>query len=326
MNGRCPQSTEVMEARSAGRLEDDTALVAHIGDCPICSRALAQATLGGPLLAALAEPFAPLAEEFEPLDEDTAAMIASGWMEPPPAGTYSPADEARLRRMMSTLEAAEAEGSGEDAAVDPAAAPERRGAEVVPLDRARRLRRRAAVTAGALVVAAAAMLALFVQPPNPTFTFVERPTLVERGSLAGLELVLDRRVCAPSNSPAATPCPWIATREPLTMHYWLEPQAKTRYLMVIARDAEGDLTVLYPPDAEQTPLSPTRGRTNDCRDGLCWLEGGRYEVPPGVLEVAAVFSVDPLPRGRLLADWAPEKWRATGIVDQFTLDVQKDAE
>ena len=110
------------------------------------------------------------------------------------------------------------------------------------------------------------------------------------------------------------------------MHYRLEPHAETRYLMVIARDAEGDLTVLYPLDVEQAPLSPTRGRTKDCKGGLCWLEGGRYEVPPGALEVAAVFSAAPLPRGQLLADWAPEKWRAAGIVERFTLDVQKDAE
>lgn len=185
-----------------------------------------------------------------------------------------------------------------------------------------------------LMVAAAAIAAVFVlrAPTEPAFVSADRETLIRRGDLLGMELALGDRRCDPTRDPAGwvfqlglvTPCKWSA-RETFVMNVRVEPGADARYVAVLSRDRDGRVDVLYPdPGVEVTPLQATRDRVSDhCRGGLCWLEGGHYEVAPtGEMVVVAVFSTSPLPVEEMARSWAP--WRWTGrdrLVERFELEV-----
>lgn len=350
---QCPHMTEVVEAHRAGRLDDEPALFAHLDTCPSCTRAVTRAAID----AALAEPFgaSPARGAYARLDENTAAMIAAGLIEPPAPGTLSPADEARLAKVIASLAHAEAldepletldeplEALDEPLewldepvrGVDAPVEPERRalgggaavavvghpeeqvGAEVVSLDTARR-RRWWWATAG--LVSLAATAALFIQPMTVSMAHDAGVSRLEaRNGRATLDLFVGGKQCGAAER-VVSPCAWTTSRETVDMFYLLEPKATTRYLVVLARDAEDGITVLYPSDAHQSPLDVTRG----CKNGLCWLEGGRYDAPPGRVDLVAVFSVEPLDPTELAAQWAPDTWKAMGVVERFTLEARKD--
>ena len=188
---------------------------------------------------------------------------------------------------------------------------------------------------GVAALAAVAVLAVLVSGPGSgdrLGALLPPDTLTARGSQVGMELGVGGRRCSGVRDPAgwafrlgkAEPCTWRASSEVFTMNVRVEPGASARYVAVIARDEAGEVSLLYPDSkAADTRLETTRGRRDEgCNEDLCWLEGGRYDVPAGRLSVVAVFSSAPLPVSEMTGEWAPWQWAgAERLVERFELEV-----
>lgn len=170
------------------------------------------------------------------------------------------------------------------------------------------------------------------EPPTAGLPAAGRPAaelpLPARGDdvLIGVELSLGEEMCIPHHpeDKDVTPCRWRVADEQLHFYYRREPTARSKYVVVLGRDALGRVQVLYPSSADsQVLLDVTRYRNPDeCPRGLCWLEGGVYHAEKGRLSVAAIFDDKPLPVGALVKTWNPEVWAGpTRKVELFELEV-----
>jgi len=324
----CEHRSDVLAALAAGRLVASASLLAHVGGCAICATAAGAGLFGDALDGALAA--------RSDLSEDEAALLLSDWGEPmPDTSTLSADDRRRLHRAARAFD--EDAGSGGPSVerrlwalgVRPSGvaepAPARSGRPARPI-----------APRWMLMVAAAAVVLLAVRwsgvLEDEWRGILADTTDVARAGTVDLEIGLGERRCTGLRDPAgwafrfgaAAPCRWPISAETFTLNVRVEPDADTRYLAVFARDDAGEVTLLYPKDAAQpSPLVTTVGRKSDlCVDGLCWLEGGRYDVVPGRLSVVAVFSTEPLPTVDMLSRWAPRWWVGPErLVQRFELEV-----
>lgn len=147
------------------------------------------------------------------------------------------------------------------------------------------------ITASAAFIGVLA-IAYFSWPPGGP------PGLMMRGTGTAVALELGDEECEPLKSTAAaTGCEWSPKSEALTVYYRREITAEEKYLVILSVAAGGEERQIHPQggDAE---VAPTTGR--DCEDGLCFLEGGLWNVGAGTFEVIAVFSSDPEDAKRLI--------------------------
>lgn len=329
----CPQTDAVIDAYTRDRLVAEATLSDHVGRCRVCASAVADLLVrGSPGLMGLLEgldgldvldddPVAPdervNGHRFGPeLTENEAALFAAeGFTSTVEPDALSARDRYRLDRLMDAMQAPRAPRPDLHV-VD--------GGDADPPRPARRPARRAVRRWAGFAIAAAALMAVGLALMVDDGAGEATPDLAMRGSAVGLELGVGETRCTPGEPGATKPCAWSAGSEALTLHVRVEPHAKARHLVVVARDSTGDVTVLYPESGKAgVPLEETRSRASDtCRDALCWLEGGRYEVPPGQLSVVALFAERPLDARAFSGDWAPEDWSAAvELVERFELEV-----
>lgn len=339
----CPRRAEVLEAFAADGLMGKPALMAHLSDCTACSATIADELVGAQLARALdglsdAPPQdAPDDDRPPPLTENEAALLLCDWGEAPRApDEIAEVDQRRLRRVAEVYHASSRRASP----------PTRRRAPPASTGPRRRRRNWIGGVGVALAIAAAALLWVR-RPPPPEAVALDGSTqtirlpgfgafsrLVRRGELSEVALDIGSRLCVGTQAeqeqpfpasigPVAHPCAWNARKDAFGVLYRRQPKSQERYLVVMALDAEGDLTVLYPTEGSGEPLPVTHGRESTrCRRGLCWLDGGMYEVPPGRLVVAGIFSETPLDPKVLGRAWTPEKWAGPGrTLTRFELEV-----
>ncbi len=91
----------------------------------------------------------------------------------------------------------------------------------------------------------------------------------------------------------ANPCRWLATTTTtMALLYRRELGAQEAYVVVVIRDNDGDVSPLY---VAREPLRVTTDRRDRaCGNGMCWLEGGTYDVVPGRAEIIAVAAPSPI--------------------------------
>lgn len=136
------------------------------------------------------------------------------------------------------------------------------------------------------------------EAPPPSAPKVQFATGRTLGDI-GVELVIGGRVCASG----AAPCLWRTAVEPIAVHYRRASGATMRYLAVVARDSSGAIWPLVVDGGEAwrtREIDATEARDNlKCARGFCWIASGRFEPPPGPVEVRAVFTTAPLERTAL---------------------------
>lgn len=333
---QCERTVEVCAAVEAGRLMASPSLMTHVDGCNPCSAALGVWLLGPSLDHHLGDgaesECAQGVEATEGLSENEAAILLSGFgRSDVEIADLATDDLDRLRRVASVVDAAAPHAPSAvrrlgltDSGASPADDEEPGRASA----RGPRSVWRLAIAA-ALVVAAG--IATWVTRDDAPGLLSSDPKEM-RGLPVEMTLGLGPRLCdsmwdsrrGERAGVEARPCQWQAAVETFTMNVQVEPKARNRYVVVLARDESGDVSLLYPEvGAVAEPLVNTRGRNSKgCRAGLCWLGGGRYDVPPGRLSVVAVFASEPLPVEEMAGAWSRKRWMQPGrFVQRFEVEV-----